>query len=103
MKRRNPTLLSALGVRLITVLLLFSSAIGARGQVTYTWSSGDMVTGLISPTSILGNLLGVSSTLNIVNGTTHDIGLLSFTNNGTVNWSGSGSTIRGGGSVTNNL
>jgi len=67
-------------------------------QTVFTWTSGDILTGVISPAGL--TTVNVGDTLNIVSTADHDIGTRAVVNNGTVNWSAG--RVRGGGSLTNN-
>ncbi len=67
-------------------------------QTVFTWTSGDILTGVISPAGL--TTVNVGDTLNIVSTADHDIGTRTVVNYGTVNWSAG--RVRGGGSLTNN-
>jgi hypothetical protein len=87
----------AVFAKILAAALLFAAG-GLRGQTVYTWASGDILTGVISPAGL--TTVNVGDTLNIVTAANHDIGSLTVVNNGTVNWSEG--PVRGGGSLTNN-
>ena len=77
--------------------LLFAGG-ALRAQTVFTWTSGDILTGVISPAGL--TTVNVGDTLNIVTAANHDIATRTVVNNGTVNWSDG--PVRGGGSLTNN-
>ncbi|MBL9211524.1 MAG: PEP-CTERM sorting domain-containing protein [Opitutaceae bacterium] len=88
---------SAVFARVLAAALLSSGA-AVRAQTVFTWSSGDILTGVISPAGL--TTINVGDTLNIVTGADHDFGSRTVVNNGTVNWTDG--RVRGGGSLTNN-
>jgi hypothetical protein len=88
---------SAVFVRILVAALLFAGG-ALRAQTVFTWTSGDILTGVISPAGL--TTVNVGDTLNIVTAANHDIATRTVVNNGTVNWSDG--PVRGGGSLTNN-
>lgn len=69
-------------------------------QTVYTWNSGDIVTGSITPSGTTS--VGALDTLNIVGATNHDFRGLAVVNNGTVSWQAGYVRSGDGGTFTNN-
>jgi fibronectin-binding autotransporter adhesin len=88
-------------VRMALAGVMWASAgWSVSAQIVYTWSSGDLISGIIAPSSI--TLLPAADTLNISGATNHDFDGLSVTNNGTVNWTAGNLRSGHGGIFTNN-
>src|SRR4051812_23710319 len=73
--RRDPILFS------LFVLLL---APVARAQTVFTWTSGDFVTGVVTPG--LPTTIASGTSLNVATGNDHDFNGRALVNNGVVNW-----------------
>ena len=80
--------------------LLFLAAGSLPAQVTYTWNSGDILTGGITPAGV--TTITTVDTLNIVTGNDHDFNGRLVTNNGTVSWQAGRIRSGSGGAFTNN-
>ncbi|HEY4302229.1 MAG TPA: PEP-CTERM sorting domain-containing protein [Candidatus Didemnitutus sp.] len=85
---------------LIALALAILGAIPAAAQTTFTWNSGDIVTGSITPTSV--STVGATDTLNIVTGNDHDFNGFTLTNNGTINWQAGNLRSGNSGAIINN-
>ena len=82
-------------------MLFAAICLGAslHAQVVYTWNSGDILTGSITPTGT--TTVNPADTLNIVSALDHDFNALAVTNNGTVNWQDGNLRSGSSGSITN--
>lgn len=78
--------------------LVAAQVVPLPAQVAYTWTSGNILSGVITPSG--ATTFAANDTLAIVSAANHDIAGNTVVNHGTVNWSAG--TIRGGASFTNN-
>src|SRR5687767_10929990 len=98
-KRRYPRISRFVRMALAGVALA-SAVRSAQAQTVYTWSSGDILTGIITPSG--ATTITAVDTLNVTGATNHDFNTRTVTNNGTVNWTGGNLRSGGGGIFTNN-
>lgn len=81
--------------RLISGFLsLFLLQAAAWAQVNFVWSSGDLVSGVITPSTIPANTILVGETLTLATSADHDLPGQVLTNLGTITWNSG--YIRGG-------